>query len=119
MKGKKLIWIIPISLMIGFLIGISFMDVDIDLSMDNNTLEASKNMVNITNNMERTTQCHSELSKDRYIEYLENDIEKRERQIVEYKYCVKESYKDNNNWLCTNNEEYSWIDESNHEQRSS
>jgi len=36
---------------IGFMIGVSFMDVDIDLSMDNNTLEASRNLINITDNI--------------------------------------------------------------------
>jgi len=44
MKIFNLMWIIPISLIIGFTIGVAFMDINLDVTMDDNTLGAIQSL---------------------------------------------------------------------------
>ena len=109
MKEINLIWIIPINLLIGILIGVALMDVDIDLSMDNNTLEASKNLINFTNDLDKISDVNDvDIDKLKYIKYLEKDLDKLENRLNsgwnQFEICHENKNEDT--WLCTNNKKY-------------
>lgn len=69
MDARNLIWIIPVTAIMFFIVGISFVDYDFNITMDDNTriavesLNESLGSVNNIANYEKVIECQDELIK--------------------------------------------------------
>jgi hypothetical protein len=94
MKSINLTWIIPVTLLLGFIVGVSFVDYDFNMTMDDNTRDAIQslnqsigsvpNMIIYTELLECKDQLRNEtIEKMELVNLLKNND--FENQLVQIK----------------------------------